>query len=138
MGFDLYGISPISEKGKYFQNNIWNWARLWDFTCLVGHDFLTENDKKAGYSNDFREITNEISQELAKRLFQAVENKQQYNAWIDGSKGPCELIQEELISSIRNSIPETIHPQESIFPFDWDNVKRFAEFCRESGGFIIC
>ena len=26
----------------------------------------------------------------------------------------------------------------SSYPFNTDNVKRFAEFCRESGGFEIC
>jgi len=31
MGFDIYGSSPKSEKGKYFRNSVWWWRPLAEF-----------------------------------------------------------------------------------------------------------
>jgi len=55
MGFDLYGTNGGNEKidhdnpveGQYFRANVWYWRPLWDLTCSIGKDILTDRDIEA-------------------------------------------------------------------------------------------
>ena len=60
MGFDLYGSRTSDDdvdhdnpkKGEYFRANVWSWRPLWDLTCHIGSDVLTDEDSMKGTYND--------------------------------------------------------------------------------------
>lgn len=65
MGMDVYGISPKSEKGEYFRNNVWWWRPLWDYVCEVEPKCL----EISGHYNDGDGIKNaEGAIDLANKL----------------------------------------------------------------------
>lgn len=70
MGMDVYGKSPVSEKGSYFRNNVWWWRPLWDY-CETFHGDLVGN--VSGHYNDGDGLDEEGAKALAQRLFDDLE-----------------------------------------------------------------
>ena len=76
MGFDLYGTrlegravnydSPA--KGEYFRASVWTWAPLWDLTCHIASDILTDEDMSAGRYNGGHFIDAKKSVAIAARF----------------------------------------------------------------------
>ncbi len=116
MGFDLYGVQAVSEKGTYFRNNVWWWRRLWQLVALTCADVLTEEDIRQGEWNNGHLIEAAKAEQMAERLT---------------SLAADEAKRRELEAATAKGLPED-------YAFDWDNVREFADFCRESGGFEIC
>ena len=129
MGFDLYGISPsgkdnpkgilMDEKGGYFRNSVWNWRPLWDLVCNTSMDILTPEDCLRGTYNDFHTIDKSKALRIAARL-----DKHLKSGFI---KKYIEDRDKELSNDGVNSGYELVV----------ENVERFAEFCKFSGGFKI-
>ena len=132
MGYDLVGLNPKNEKGDYFRNNIWWWRRLWWFTCEVCKDILNEEDISGGCFNNGYSITREKSAGISERLETALNNKEKYDGLVKQS--------EELYLGMENKIAEAMGQkpsQKCSYPFEWENVKEFYEFVKNSGGFQI-
>ena len=149
MGFDLHGMKPnlkspkpkismvkATQKewkkyheweeenvGVYFRNNVWSWRPLWDFVYSVCHDILTEEDVQHGHSNSGHKISAKKANRIADKLYSMLNN---------GQVEEYEKTYKEKLSKLHEK------DWDRSYPFDKDNVRRFADFCANSGGFEIC
>ena len=165
MGMDVHGLNPVIHKeptseilkedwtklseddlgkyfeakqqheednpGIYFRNNVWWWRPLWDYVwklcgecdednsfALAADRIITQEQYEEGHANSGAEINAHQAELIALRLNHAIkmgwvkEYKEQYD--VDTADDEFE------------------------YPFDVDNVKAFANFCKDSGGFQIC
>ena len=165
MGMDVHGLNPVIRKeptseilekdwtklsednlgkyfeakqqheednpGIYFRNNVW-WRRpVWEYVwklcgecdednsfALAADRIITQEQYEEGHANSGAEINAHQAELIALRLNHAIkmgwvkEYKEQYD--VDTADDEFE------------------------YPFDVDNVKAFANFCKDSGGFQIC
>jgi len=153
MGFDLFGRNAKVDKGEYFRNNVWWWRPLWDYVCEVCEDILTEEDIEAGGFNDCHEIDEDKASRIAQRLFELIEEgyveKYSRNHKKSLKELPDEVCEfcsgtgkrnDRFVKGQCNACKGKgeVRPFQTNYPFDIENVKEFAEFCRDSGGFEIC
>ena len=149
MGFDLSGMNPnmvrpepelppITERtnkhwaeyhewqddncGVYFRNNVWSWRPLWNFVSAVCGNILTEKDIESGSYNDGHKICKTKAVKIAKKLFKLIR------------KGDVKAY-ESAYRRNQNSLKED--DWDRSYPFSEDNVREFANFCLNSGGFQI-
>ena len=152
MGFDIYGLNPTIKKGSikpeidwdtdptdeerntyfeqsdkyedenkgvYFRNNIWWWRPLVEYvyenTGEISEDDYNEWHLNSGYQVD--EVT---AIRIADTLEFLIKN------------GHTIKHQQEILET------NDSENEEVTYPFNVENVERFAAFCRESGGFEIC
>lgn len=160
MGMDVYGLAPKSEKGEYFRNNVWWWRPLWDYCEAV----YPKCQEVSGHTNDgdgFNEYEAEI---LSNVLLVHINrgNTKEYEltrqAFLDALPDePCDMCNGVGIVQVKEGWYDYVEgeitfrdpcngcdgkgvkrPFETHYPFSVDNVKEFAEFLKESGGFQIC
>jgi hypothetical protein len=156
MGFDVYG----KRKDTYFRNSVWYWKPLWNYiadTCD-----LSDNDKNSGYFNNGYFISKTKADNIAETLFRELKSNrtQSYDlvykrrlenlpfatcSICNGTgvrndkylKGNCNACNTE--DTKKKGIPIGKAQQTAChYPFDVDNVKEFADFCKKSDGFEIC
>ena len=110
------------NPGVYFRNNVWYWRPLWDYVCK-NVTSLTEEDHTNGHSNSGWQISEEKAITIAGVLYAMLES---------GAVKEAE--------DLHMDIEEKAKADESapIYPFSEENVREFAIFCEESGGFEIC
>lgn len=161
MGFDLYGTNGGNEKidhdnpveGQYFRANVWYWRPLWDLTCIIGKDILTDDDIKGGQFNDGHHISEEKSVELAdlfKELIREglhrtiVAEKDAYLNTLPLEKctycsGTGERDDEHVKGECNGckGRGETESTQ-TWYRLDVPLIEEFETFMRHSGGFEIC
>ena len=155
MGFDIHGMNPKTDipappkpelnsdigwndeiekqwnvysewesiSGVYFRNNVWDWRPLWHFVTAVCSDILTEKDIERGSFNDGHEISKTKSARIGKRLHKLIKNGE-VMMYEEGYKEHVESLSDE--------------DWNKSYPFSESNVKSFADFCINSGGFTIC
>lgn len=155
MGMDVIGRSPISETGRYFRNNVWWWRPLWQYCELVAPDVIPKGN--LGHSNDGWGLGHRASVALAARLDSAIR---------EGHTAAYEQARQEYLASLpltpcdicgatgKRATPPAIGPGElpcngcggtgsqpnfeTNYPFSVENVRKFAAFLRDCGGFRIC
>ena len=149
MGFDLSGINPnvtrpqpelppFTERtdkdweayhdwyeencGVYFRNNVWSWRPLWHYVSSVCGNILTDKDIGSGTYNDGHRICKTKANRIASRLFKLIRmgNVKAY---------------ESAYRKHQQSLSED--DWDRSYPFSEDNVRQFANFCLNSGGFEI-
>lgn len=161
MGFDLYGSNPVAEDGKYFRNSVWGWHPLADYVMAVCDDLLQPDEREYWHSNDGMRVSEATAKNIAARLQAeiatgrtgrfAARHEQERKAL---PKHPCKWCggtgfrDDEVGQSIRENNPSfgcnacgdsgEVDDFDSHYPFDADNVQKFADFCAMSGGFSIC
>ena len=116
MGMDVHGLNPKENKnkrGEYFRNNCWWWRPLWNYCRVVAPDLISEELWESGHNNNGAGLNAEDSKKLGERLMEYI------------AEGRTMQYQED-------------YPKDEDYPFDVENVERFALFCIESGGFEIC
>ena len=150
MGFDLSGINPNVSRpepelppfpertnkdwekyhdwqeensGVYFRNNVWWWRPLWNFVSSTCESILTERDIESGSYNDGHRISKTKADRIARRLFKMIRN---------GDVKAYESAYKEHLDSLNKD------NWDKSYPFSEDNVRQFANFCLNSGGFRIC
>jgi len=123
----LIGVKPKKKVGDYFRNNVWHWRRLAEFVIDLNKDILTLEDAEQFSWNNGYKITKRKAEKIAVRLKEAIKNKSKYKEYLKTSE-------KFWIEKSR----EIEKKGKSAWPFSWDNVKEFAEFCENSGGFRIC
>ena len=150
MGFDLSGLNPNMTRpepklppfpertdkdwekyhdwqeencGTYFRNNVWWWRPLWNFVSSTCESILTERDIESGSYNDGHRISKTKADRIARRLFKMIRN---------GDVKAYESAYKEHLDSLNKD------NWDKSYPFSEDNVRQFANFCLNSGGFRIC
>ena len=134
--------------GAYFRNNVWWWRPLWQYVQeVVPNNRL----KELGENNDGT-VTEPEATEIAKVLNEELESgrtakyEREY-LWklVQLPDVKCDICKGK---GKRKDMPEQKHcngcgglgherPWETHYPFSTDNVREFADFCWNSGGFEI-
>jgi len=152
------------NPGVYFRNNVWWWRPLWLYVCISCEDILTEKDVEKGSWNDGHKISKTKSLKIAARLRARINSGDVFDYYDRHQKEYNEAKEhnqklEILIDLLRDRVKEqhgdivpanypephrtdwdNLQSQKkwaADYPFDTDNVKEFAEFCEQSGGFNI-
>jgi hypothetical protein len=109
------------NPGIYFRNNVWWWRPLWDYVWKLcdGDGVMSEDQYKEGHYNSGSTFTIHQAELIALKLNHAIKM-----GWVD-----------EHMNS-RNEAQDS-EDRATSYPFDVDNVRDFAEFCKDSGGFSI-
>ena len=141
------------NPGRYFRNNVWWWRPLWTYVCFICDDVLNDEDQEKGHSNSGHQINEKKAEVIASRLNLYIENGEaeyfakERQAALDAEPDEdCELCNatgkrnDEHVKGECNGCQGkgTRRPWNNNYPFDIDNLKEFAKFCEQSGGFEIC
>ena len=144
--------------GVHFRNNIWGWKPLWSFVAKVCDDILTEKDIEQGGFNNGHRISKTKANRIAKRLHKMIKKSdvKAYEFARNRHLDSLEQIDCVLCDATgrRKEPPNTGAGDymecnrcngtgkkdcwEKDYPFSEDNVRQFANFCANSGGFEIC
>lgn len=155
MGMDVFGKAPTSEQGKYFRNNIWWWHPLWRYCEEIAPDLIP--DDNLGHFNDGWGLDQVDALALAQRLELAIQSgetlrfAEEYRARLEALPAePCTLCGATgkraeppltgpgtLLCNCCNGSGRVLNVA-THYPFDVENVRKFATFLRDSGGFEIC
>ena len=145
------------NPGIYFRNNCWWWRPLWQFVCERFDDILTEEDMEHGTYNDGHEIGADKAMKIGVELTAMLESgrikeySDRYEADIKAlPKVKCDICEG---TGKRQEAPKSgagdvkcngcggngeRDDWAKSYPFNVENVKEFADFCLQSGGFEIC
>ena len=152
MGFDLLGVAPEDEKGEGFSNNVWSWYPLWNYVCHTCSDILTETEMEQGRWNNGYLLNPWQSTKIASRLFDLIESGAVHKEVVEFNKKRSNMPFETCSKCNGTGIREDKNysgkcnacngngkreSSEASYDFEEDNVREFAEFCRDSGGFYI-
>ena len=163
--YNEYEAWEKENPGVYFRNNVWWWRPLWVYVCSSCEDILTEKDMTKGSYNDGHKISKTKSLKIAARLRARIKSgdvvdyydrhQKKYNEAKEHNK-KIEILIDLLRDRVKEQHGDLVpanYPEphradwdnlqaqkkwEASYPFDIDNVKQFAEFCEQSGGFEIC
>ena len=162
--YDAYDKWEQENPGVYFRNNVWYWRPLWMYVCTSCHDILTEKDMSKGTYNEGHIISKTKSKRIAARLRKMLKNlevkmyaahaEEERQKAVDHNKKIQDLIDalNERVKEQHGDIVPKDYPEphktdwdnlqsqkrwEGNYPFDEENVREFAEFCEQSGGFSI-
>lgn len=157
MGMDVYGKAPTAEAGKYFRNNVWWWRPLADLcqalapqicrACEHWHsndgDGLDADGAVAlAAVLDARLTDGTVARLLAERDKMIAEMP---DVRCDFCLGKGVRTHALAIEHGRDKEPcnacdgkGTVRPWETHYPQDEDNVREFAAFLKDCGGFEIC
>ena len=111
------------NSGVYFRNNVWWWRPLWNFVTGACDDILTEKDMESGSFNDGHKISKTKANKIAKKLYKLIKN---------GDVKLYEKSYKEYLDGLNDK------DWDKSYPFSEKNVRQFANFCANSGGFRIC
>ena len=138
-GLEKKFYTEMSEReeenpGIYFRNNCWWWRPLWSYVCTNCNDILDVDDEEGGGWNDGYCITEEKASAIAKRLFELIDSGE--------TKGYEDFHKKKEAEAKENNKGKKCGDDgwdwADSYPFNVDNVRNFATFCAESGGFEIC
>ena len=137
--------------GHYFRNNCWWWRPLWNYCHNVAPDLIDEKLFEDGHSNSGAGLDDKGAKKLGQLLLQEINNgntiryQAEYHQWID------DLPDDDCMRCNNNNHGHNKKKEctncdktgktknwNKSYPFDIDNVREFAEFCLQSGGFRIC
>ena len=144
--------------GTHFRNNVWWWRPLWHFVCCSCENVLTDKDCEEGCMNNGHKICKTKANRIAKKLFKMINNGQvkEYEEGYKKELASLEQVYCDLCEGTgrRNKPPESgagdymecnscdgagkKDDWAKSYPFSEDNVRKFANFCANSGGFTIC
>ena len=107
-----------NNPGVYFRNNVWYWRPLWNYVYSLCHDFISKERFDSGHNNCGEQFTHDEAKTIARRIRREINN------------GNAEAyVQLYTIGNETN---------DNMYPCDVDNMREFADFCHDSGGFEIC
>jgi hypothetical protein len=153
MGMDVIGKSPASEQGQYFRSSLWWWHPLWLYCEKIAPDLIPADN--LGHSNDGWGLDEHAARTLADRLAGAIASgktqrfEEGYAAYLKAlSLEPCKICggtgyraESSNTGPLlcngcggKGKVPDFA----TQYPFSVENVREFAAFLRECGGFSIC
>ena len=139
------------NSGYYFRNNCWWWRPLWNYCYAIADDLISEEVFESGHNNSGAGLDDKGAKLLGNRLLQqiregkTIEYQASYQQYLDdlpddvctfcngNNRGKNKMKDCTRCNGTGKSTNFNKH-----YPFDTDNVKEFAEFCLQSGGFKIC
>ena len=144
--------------GVYFRNNVWWWRPLWSFVTGTCDSILTEKDMESGSYNDGHGISKTKANRIASRLFKLIKSGKvkEYENGYKEELASLEQVDCDICDATgkRQKPPKTgagmsmicngcdgagkVDDWAKSYPFSEDNVREFANFCLNSGGFTIC
>tara|TARA_R110002020_G_scaffold131890_3_gene294726 strand:+ start:733 stop:1314 length:582 start_codon:yes stop_codon:yes gene_type:complete len=151
--FEETQVYEAANPGVYFRNNVWHWRPLWGFICHeIAPNILTETDKNSGeYNDDY--VINAIKAIYIADRIDALdkegildEYEKDYTETISELPDEiCQICQGPGFKVIENEKKECHNCNgkgqkpnfAKHYPFNADNIRNFAKFARESGGFRI-
>lgn len=156
MGMDVYGLKPKTSLGEYFRNNVWYWHPLWDYCCTIDPTLVDKVPEAHSNSGDGLNAVD--SRQLAFKLQQEIDSgraEEYVNQYEERRKNlpkeDCTYCDQngERTWQQDNGQPYTkqcnvcqgtrkVHSWDANYPMDLDNIKRFASFLMDCGGFQIC
>ena len=136
--------------GHYFRNNCWWWRPLWNYCYQIADDLISEELFESGHGNSGAGLDDKGAKLLGLRLIQHIREGKtiQYQASYeqqleDIPDDDCFRCNNNNRGNNKkedctncNKTGKTTNFNKN-YPFDIDNVKQFAEFCLQSGGFEI-
>ena len=139
------------NTGHYFRNNCWWWRPLWNYCYHIADDIISEELFESGHSNSGAGLNDKDAKELGRRLLEqikiggTIQYQASYQQYLDDlPDDDCMRCDNNNRGNNKkkdctncNKTGKTTNFNKS-YPFDIDNVKEFAEFCIQSGGFEIC
>ena len=164
--FDALSKFENENKGYYFRNNVWHWRPLAQY--VIEHTKVITDEKKIqGFSyNDGVEISAEEAEQIAKQLYYLLQSghtkkyAEEYMAEYKKAeannkkvKKEMDTFQKAMDKKYKKDIAPKDYPKDDYekwnaiyskldtngnYPFHIENVKEFAEFAEQSGGFQIC
>lgn len=156
MGMDVYGRKPKSEVGEYFRRNVWGWRPLWEYCCNIHIDIIGEKLAEYGHYNAGYGLSVHKSVKLAKALKEDVRSgtaEQYIQARDEHIKSlpeePCKYCDEngnrtwlenelEVVKVCNACQGKKSQPHFATwYRLDLDDIKEFAEFLENCGGFNI-
>tara|TARA_B100000963_G_scaffold265735_1_gene233959 strand:- start:4900 stop:5505 length:606 start_codon:yes stop_codon:yes gene_type:complete len=162
--YNAYEEWELENPGVYFRNNVWWWRPLWHYVCIACHGILSGKDIANGQFNGGHRISKTKSLRIAAKLRARIKSgdvvdyydrhQKEYNEAKEHNKKIQilidtlhERVKEQYGDIVPRDYPEphktdwdNLQAQkkwEASYPFDINNVKEFAEFCEQSGGFEI-
>jgi hypothetical protein len=164
--FDALSKFENENKGYYFRNNVWWWRPLAEYV-LEHTKVITTKKKIEGFSyNDGVVISEKEAEQIAKQLYYLLQTghtekyAEQYeekraiavkhNAIVqkkldalsleaERRTGEKDLAPSKYHKDLSKKWDEITNEREWVarYPFSVSNVKEFADFCKDSGGFTI-
>ena len=154
-----------SQSGTYFRNNVWWWRPLADYVLRFTKVIPEDQQESWGY-NDCTEISQQDAEMIGQQLDHLIKSghckayadkfeKQRIKIEKQNDKIEkeldkfCKSVEKKLgkTNLAPNEFPEedkkkwdSIYEKKDFngnYPFSVDNVKKFSEFCKNSGGFTI-
>ena len=136
--------------GYYFRNNCWWWRPLWNYCYQVAPDLIDEKLWDSGHNNSGAGLNDKDARLLGNRLLQqiregkTIEYQAEYQQYLDdipdNDCGVCDgnnRGNNKMKDCKRCNTTGKSKNFNKDYTFDVDNVKEFAEFCIQSGGFEI-
>ena len=142
-----------ANPGIYFRNNVWWWRPLWQYVCEQFPEIITDEDAENGCINNGHLIDEEKAMLIGLGLTAKVLDgstkaySDSYKAELDSLEQlECDLCEgtgtrtDMDVDNGCNGCSGTGLKDDwaKSYPFDAENVRNFAKFCLESGGFTIC
>ncbi len=140
-----------ANPGAYFRNNVWWWRPLWNYCYHLADDLISAELHDNGHSNSGAGLDDYNAKRLGQRLLEEINNgntiqyQANYQQYLDDMPDDDCLICDnnnyghDKKKNCKRCEGTGKRPNfNKSYPFDIDNVKQFAEFCIESGGFEIC
>jgi hypothetical protein len=137
----LIAYRPKTESGKYFRNISGWWKALADFIIDRCPDLLRDGEAEAWFQNDGHIVSGETAVAIASRLDRLIEQ-----GVVKKHEIEFELAYPPVICCSCNGTgmkdkTECVtcrgRGKLNLSYFTEINVKKFVEFCRDSGGFDI-
>jgi len=164
--FELKDVYETDNPGAYFRNNVWFWRPLWNFVVEACEDYMTVDEIDGGYSNSGHQIEKETAIYIAKKLSEKLADgtvdtlerewelkRAKAEAHNKEVRAEMDKISKECKSKHGNDLVPANYPEpyntqwqkayakenwDASYPFSKENIKDFATFCMQSGGFQIC
>jgi hypothetical protein len=133
MGMDVYGREAKSEVGEYFRASIWSWRPIHEL--IEKANVLPQNMVEDMAFNDGAGPNEEQALLLAAALENMIDGMDEDNTFMLSSEisGPVAA----MLASFQEQGIELVSPRGSLYSADVSDVRKFIEFCRESGGFEV-
>ena len=150
MGFDLYGQRAKSKRGEYFRNNVWWWRPLAEY--VLENVSIPEEEAKDWQYNNGTEVSEETALHIADTLDALIESRhtaqyeRDYKRRLESLPPErcrvCHGTGKRNDKAVKGKCSACLGKGEvenfdMLYPFNVENVREFAQFCRESGGFRI-
>jgi DnaJ-class molecular chaperone len=148
MGYDLHGLGAKSSKGEYFRNNVWWWRPLAEFVT----DRCAVSDPQGWFHNGGHEVSEDEARQIAETLKDLIalgevkDYERRYTEYLQNMPDEeCDICHgagvrnDRIIRGTCNGCngKGTMRPFRTNYPFSEENVREFADFCEQSGGFSI-